>query len=372
MSAGIDLSTYFAGAFGGICALMVVLSVLVGQAYSERMLWWHATTVIAGLMVEFWSDRNPMLATTLWTLQLAVAALTLRATVGGTGAARRPAIALSLLSPAFGLAALLGLARAPSCAWLLLPWSAAVVWCLFRVWAQSKPWVYWIALGQLALGMHALVVLEVLPDFLLPAPQIQSMAALAVFAIATYLALVWFSRLRAENGLRVEARERIDPLTGLATPTVFFDRADGALVRSRNLRYRCAFVVVRIGNIDRIVEEENLENSESVILAASRAIGSTLRAQDSAARLGNNRFAVMAEGVREGAEGALATRIVAHGLRASDFGIIGSALHFQVAIVEIARPDLPARAILRQLDEALTQLAEQGSAHHIRVLPRMG
>ena len=47
--------------------------------------------------------------------------------------------------------------------------------------------------------------------------------------------------------LRVEARERTDPLTGLAMPRVFFDRVDGALIRSRNMGYASALVFAREG-----------------------------------------------------------------------------------------------------------------------------
>ena len=367
-----DPATYIAGAFAGICVLVLALSLLIGYAYNERMLWWHAATLTAALLVEVWSDTDTPLATLLWTLQLAIAALTLRATVGASGPTRRPGIALALLSPVFGLAAVYGLFRPPVGAWLLLPWAAAMAWALYRAWMQNRPWIYWLALGQAALAVQGMLAIGITPGPLGFQPRVESMGALALFAVSTYLALVWFSRLRAENVLRIEARERSDPLTGLSMPVVFFDRVDGALIRSRNMGYHCALLVVRIGNVDKIIEEEHLDSSESVILAASRSIRGVMRAQDSSCRLGNNRFALLAEGITPGSAGAIATRLMAHGMRAGQFRIVTSQLHFQIAVVEVRRADVPAKDILQELDHALTRLSMQNRSYQIKTLPRVG
>ncbi len=202
------------------------------------------------------------------------------------------------------------------------------------------------------------------------APEVLSLAALSVFSISTYLGMVWLSRSRAENALRVEARERTDPLTGLAMPRVFFDRVDGALIRSRSLGYACALVLVRIENIEKIVREQNLENAEPVILAAARAIANSLRPQDAAARLSGNRFCVMAEGIAEGAGTELATKILAQGLRAGESGLRGSELQFQIVVREILEPKTSSGAMLEELEEVLRDMSSQNSPHHIRTLPR--
>lgn len=365
-----EASLYLSGAFAGISVLVVLLSLLIGYAYTERMLWWHAGTLATSLVAQFWSHDKPELSITLWLVQLALACQTLRVTAGASGAMRRPALALHGVSLAFALSAALRFMPEGTCAWLLLPWAMVACWYLVRAWHQSGPWMYWLVLGQLALLAQGLVRARLLPG--LPVePELASLAALSVFAIATYLAMVWYSRLRTENSLRVEARERIDPLTGLAMPRVFFDRVDGALIRSRNMGYASALVLIRVENIDKVVAEQQLENSEAVILAASRAIASTLRAQDSAARLSSNRFAVLAEGIAEGASAELATRILAHGMRAGEWGLRGSELQFQITLVEIGQTDVQARTILRELEEALRFMADHHGSQHIRTLPRI-
>lgn len=183
--------------------------------------------------------------------------------------------------------------------------------------------------------------------------------------------MVWFSRLRAENALRVEARERVDPLTGLAMPRVFFDRVDGAIVRSHNLGYACALMLIRVDNIEEVVAEQGLDNSDRVVLAASRAIAGTLRSHDSAARLTGNCFGVMVEGIAEGTANDLATRVLANGLRAGEWGLTGSELQLQIALVEIDRADIQSPAVLRKLEEALQEMADHHDSSRIRMLPRI-
>jgi GGDEF domain-containing protein len=364
-----DLTTYLCGAFSGISALVVLLSLLIGYAYEERMLWWHATTLAVALPAQYGYPDRPRLAIALWALQLALAAQTLITAVGSTGALRKPTYTLRVLSLSLAVLIAVGVFPPDRLAWLLLPWSAAISWCLFRGWSQSRPWVYWLAIGQLALAFHWLA-----NDMLLPGSRggPLSLAALAVFGITTYLAMVWQSRLASENSLRIEARERTDPLTGLATPRVFSDRVDGALIRSRTLNYTSALMLIRVVNIDQIVADQGLEDSEAVILGASHAIASTLRAQDCAARLASNRFGVLAEGVAKDEPRDLATRILSRGLRGEEWGLRGSQLEFNIAIIEVGSMAMRAKAVLDDLELELKNMRDQETPQRIRtVLPRL-
>ena len=173
--------------------------------------------------------------------------------------------------------------------------------------------------------------------------------------------------------MRVEARERIDPLTGLAMPRVFFDRVSGALVRSRNLEYLSALMLIRIVNVEKVVAEQNMDNNEAVVLGASRAIASTLRAQDSAARLGSNTFGLLAEGIAYGEASALATQIVARGLRGEEWGLLGSSIKFHIAIIEFGPLILQAETVLRDLENALDDMRLQNAGRSIRTVnPGLG
>lgn len=369
------LPIYLSGAFAGIGVLVLLLSVLIGYAYRERMLLWHAGALASALLAQGLTQSSPRLSATLWVAQLLLSACAMRAATGTSGAMRRPAMVLPAMLVLFLLLTLIGLGlqlvSANLVNALLLPWAIVTGWYLLRAWKQSKPWIIWLALGQLALLVERLLWTSVLLAPEAVDPQIASLAALAVFGIATYVGMVWLSRLSAENALRVEARERTDPLTGLATPRVFFDRVDGALIRSRHMGYTCALLLIRVENIQETVAEQGLDNSEPVILAASRAIAAALRSPDSAARLASNRFGVMAEGIAEGMSSQLATQILANGLRAGQWGLQGSELQLQMAIIEIDPSDVKSAALLTELEGALRHMATQSGHTRIRTLPRI-
>lgn len=365
---------YASGAFAGICMLVMGLGLIIGHAYDERMLWWHCAAVGVALTAQALGEDYPASASALWAVQLALATLALCVATGSSGAIARPAKALNYLAMAFvGLmvpALALGLVTQRQMGMLALPWALLTSWYLIRAWSQSGPWIVWLAVGQLALvlqhflrtanmGLHG------------PELQMQGLGALAAYAATTYLGMVWQSRLHAENALRVGARERTDPLTGLAMPRVFFDRVDGALIRSRYMGYTCALLLVRVENIEKIVAEQELDNNERVLLAASRAISGALRSQDSAARLSSNRFAVMAEAIAEGSANQMATQILANGLRAGEWGLRGSELQFQMAMVEIDPCDVKLPAILAQLEAELVDMTDRSASGRIRTLPRI-
>ncbi len=371
-----SLPVFFGGALTGICALVVLLGIIIGHAYNERMLWWHSAATGVALVALVFTSSSPLFMTALWTLQLALSTQSLLVACGSSGAMHRPARVLRYLTVAIAIGVTasasldLNIGKHPGL--LCLPWALLTAWYLLRAQAQSRPWIFWVAGGYAALIAHYLLLELMLASP--PAAQasgLASVAALAVHAAASYLGMVWSSRLRSENTLRVEAREKTDPLTGLATPRVFFDRSDGALMRSRQLGYTCTLLLIRIGNIDRIVEERQLDSSESVILAAARAIASTLRTQDTAARLGNNRFAVIAEAIPGGTSRLLATQILAHGLRADECGLQGSELHFQIALVEIDHSSVRTRDVLAQLDHVLHDMGST-DVSHIKPLPHIG
>ncbi|MES2413824.1 MAG: GGDEF domain-containing protein [Pseudomonadota bacterium] len=370
-----NLPIYASGAFAGICMLVVVLGLIIGHAYDERMLWWHAGAVSIALVAQVLGDGYPASASALWAVQLALASLALCVAVGSTGAIARPAKALQYLSMAFVAlmvpALALNLVNQRQMGMLALPWALLTSWYIIRAWAQSGPWIVWLAAGQTALVLQHLLRTANLEPPQLDELQMHSLGLLAAYASATYLGMVWLSRLSAENALRVEARERTDPLTGLAMPRVFSDRMEGALIRSRSMGYTCAVLLVRVENIEQVVKDHQMDTNERVLLAASRAIAGALRSQDSAARLGGNRFAIMAEGIAEGTANQIATRILANGLRAGEWGLRGSELQFQIAIVEIDPSEASAASILAQLEEALYDMAESDSQNRIRLLPRI-
>ena len=341
----------------------MALSLLIAHAYDERMLRWHACALGVALPAQHLLVSHPPLAMMLWAAQLALVAQTLIVVVGTAGAMHKPARTLRLLSLIFAF--LLGSRLFPQLglAWFVLPSTVAASWYLYRDWDQGKPWIYWLALGQAALLAYWLLATSSTTN-----KEVFSMAALAVFGFSSYLAMVWKSRLNAENSLRIEARERTDPLTGLLMPRLFSDRIEGALVRSRKLNYSSALMLIRVVNIDKIVDEQAMKNNEAVILGASHAIASTLRQQDAAARLASNRFGVMAEGTAPGEASQLATHILARGLRGEEWGLRGSRLDFQIAVMEVGPAELRPQNILLDLEEALDHMRNLKTGPRIRAV----
>jgi GGDEF domain-containing protein len=375
MSQMFVLSPFNTGAFEGIAVLILILSLVVGYAYGERMLGWHAATLASGLSGQALAASNPNVAFILCAAQLGLAVQALCKTLGTAGAMRKPAFVLRVFA-ALAIPAVLLLFEfdelsGQTVGVLLLPWFAITLWYLFRARAGRQPWLGWLALGQLALLIQWLMGLPELRAYLKLDPTVGALAALAGFASATYIGMVCKSRFSSENALRVSARESTDPLTGLAMPIVFFDRVDGAIIRSRHLRYACALMLIRVENMDQLMADNKFDSLDRVALAASKAIADALRSQDSAARLSGNRFGVMAEGLDDNTANKIATKILANGLRASEWGLTRSELQFQIVMVELDSSEVKSAEVLVALEDALRSMTYQASASRIRTLPRI-
>jgi GGDEF domain-containing protein len=257
---------------------------------------------------------------------------------------------------------------------MLAPWACVVVLYVVRAWAQGRPWIFWLAAGQVALGVQWLVWIYAAHEPQADADVLQAagLAALALAAMSIYLAMVWRSRLNSENSLRVQSREKVDPLTGFVMPRVFFTQVNDAQVRSLSLRYASVLLLIRLQNLEQVTQDREAETTEPVVLAAAQAIASALRPHDIGARVSGNRFGVLAEGV-SGRQGAieLATRILAHGLRGDDYGMPGSELKFQIAAIEISQLGTDVSLILKGLEDALAEMTAQPGGPPIRVLKHL-
>jgi GGDEF domain-containing protein len=235
-------------------------------------------------------------------------------------------------------------------------------------WVRFAPWIFWIAGGQLALagGWIGLLVLQSrgaegsdMPAILWKSGQ------LAVFGFATYMALVWRSRLRSEVKLRARLVERSDALTGLALPAVFTRQVDAASARAREFGYRNVLVGLQVSNLVQLAKDHGLDSDELALVAAAGAIGSALRDVDVAARIAHNRFVVLVEGVAaEDSPHDIATRFVASGLRADPVRGLRLMVKFQCVALAVAGRSGTAREMLAQLasEPYGTPLADQGTS----------
>lgn len=362
------LTEFYDGAFAGITALIALLSLLVGTAFREPMLRWHCATLLVGLLAQLpFMVPDLYLPAELWLLQLVLAVRTLKVVLGNAGAVRRPARFAGYLG--WGLLALMPLQLVVPNAhiYALLPWALIAFWYVARSWSQSQPWIYWIAAGQLALAAQWLLVVANTFQPYAKIMQVSTLPALAVFALSAYIGMVWRSRTLSENNLRVEARKRVDPLTGLATMVKFTDRLEGALVRSKSLGYTSALLLVRLQPPK--ADDPNAQDTEALTLSAAQVISKCLRPQDLAARLSGNQFGVLAEGVRPQQGGQeLATRILANALRGNADSPNEAPLRLQMAVIEITNPQTDAEFFMQVLNNAMRQMTLHPDGPPIRSL----
>lgn len=346
------------GLLGGATGLVGLYSLLIGRAYRESALYALAAALAVGIvpvalaLPDIFAGRTPNLGWSSGTaevslLVLALASWALRGTLGGSMEGTR---FQHRVSHALVVAAGLGLAAAAAVvflrpgAWVLtvLPlWLIACGLALHQAWSRSTPWVYWIAAGQGALLAGWLVALvSYMPPYarapLAELGLVWHAACLVLYGMTTYIGLVWRSRLRSENALRVAAIDRVDALTGLAVPTVFNSRLDGAQKRARQFGYRNVLLGLQVMNLQALAEEFGLDSNELPLVAAARAISASLRDVDVAARLGNNQFAVLVEGVpADKSLPHLATRLIASGLRAKAVRGLPLAIEFQCVALNL-------------------------------------
>ncbi|HWP11332.1 MAG TPA: diguanylate cyclase [Ramlibacter sp.] len=360
------------GAFAGAQLLVVCFSVIVANTYRDRALLLHAAATMTGVLaVQTLVGGQPFLAEALVLLVLAVEGMQLRDLISHAGALRQPRrwlVGISvILLPALALAGFVD-------RWhLLLPglaaWTAIVLVITLRTWPQSQPWARWLVPGQLALAAGAGWLgwrsLDPDPDPALPLAGLLSAAAAAIF-----LATAWRSRIFSETRLRMDARNTVDPLTGLSTPLIFYDRVRA--VRSLIARYGhpSILLLVHIENLPQLSAEFGPEVAESALLVAANRIRQALRDGDVAARLSHTRIGVLAEGMSL-AEGSanIASRILVAGLKEPLPAAPTEFLQFRIVLAAVPVSDVPAKVLLQRMAARLDAQVAAPSERRIIALP---
>jgi GGDEF domain-containing protein len=360
------------GAFAGAQVLVVCFSVIVANTYRDRALLLHAAAAMMGVLaVQTLVGGQPFLAEAGVLLVLAVEGQQLLDLVSHAGALRQPrrwmTVICVILLPALALAGSVQRSH------LLLPglaaWMAVVLVITLRAWSQSKPWVRVLVPGQLALaagaGWLGWRVLDPDPDPALPLAALLSLSAAAIF-----LATAWRSRIFSETRLRMEARNTVDPLTGLSTPLIFYDRV-GA-VRSLIARYGhpSVLLLVHIEKLPQLSAEFGPEVAESALLVAANRIRLALRDGDVAARLSHSRIGVLAEGMSV-AEGAanIASRILVAGLKEPLPAAPTEFLHFRIVLAAVPVGQVPPKALLQRMAARMDEQLAAPSERRILTLP---
>jgi GGDEF domain-containing protein len=359
------------GAFAGALVLVVLLSVIVASTYAERaLLLLGAAAMMGVLAVQMQVGGHPFAAEGAMLLVLAADGLQLRDLVSHAGALRSPrrwlvAISMGLL-PLF--AAVTIIAR-----WhLLLPgltaWIAVVSVIMLRAWPQSQPWARWLVPGKISLAAAAAWfgwrLLDAEPD-----PALPLAAMLAVWSAAVFLATTWRGRLFSETRLRIDARNTVDPLTGLSTPLIFYDRVRAVRSLIRRYGHPSVLLLVHIEALDKLAAEFGPETAESAVLVAANRIREALRDGDVAARVSHSRIGVLAEGTSL-AEGSanIASRILVAGLKEPLPSAPTEFLQFRIVLASVPVNDMPAKTLLQRLAARLDDQLRTPSERRIVAL----
>jgi len=359
------------GAFAGAQVLVVCFSVIVANTYRERALLLHAAGVMmAVLAVQTLVGGQPFLAEAALLVVLGLDGMQLRDLVSHAGALRQPR--RWLVGVSLGVLPALALVTAIGRLHLLLPglaaWIAVTVVIMLRAWPQSQPWARWLLSGQVALAAGAAWLgwrsLDKEPD-----PALPLAALLSVWAAADFLACAWRSRIFSETRLRIDARNTIDPLTGLSTPLIFYERVKAVRNLIRRYGHPSVLLLVHIENLDKLAAEFGPEVSESAVLAAANRIRESLRDGDVAARLSHSRIGVLAEGISL-AEGSanLASRILVAGLKEPLPAAPTEFLQFRVVLALVPVDEVPAKALLQRMATLLDEQLKAPSERRIVAL----
>lgn len=346
------------GAFAGAQVLVVCFSVVVANTYRERALLMHAAATMLGVLsVQAVLGGHPFLAQSALLLALALDGMQLRQLVSHAGALRglrRWLIAISLgLMPVLALAAYIGGLQ------LLLPgvaiWLAVVMVIMLRAWPQSQPWARWLVPGQVALAAGAGWLgwrsLDAHPD-----PALPLAALLTVWTSAVFLATSWRNRIFGETRLRIDARNTVDPLTGLSTPLIFNDRVQAVRSLIKRYGHPSVLMLVHIEGLGALSAEFGPEVAESAVLVAANRIRLSLRDGDVAARISHSRIAVLAEGMPL-AEGSadLGSRILVAGLKEPLPAAPTEFLHFRIVLASVPLNEMTPRLLLHRLGSRMDE-----------------
>jgi GGDEF domain-containing protein len=239
---------------------------------------------------------------------------------------------------------------------------------MLRAWPQSMPWARWLSPGQIMLGAAGAWLgwrsLDSDPD-----PALPLAAMLTFWSATTFLATTWRNRIFGETRLRIDARNTVDPLTGLSTPLIFYDRVGAVRNLIRRYGHPSILLLVHIEKLDSLAAEFGPEVAESALLVAANRIREALRDGDAAARLSHTRIGVLAEGISVAQGSAdIATRILVAGLKEPLPAAPSEFLHFRIVLAPIPVNDLAPKTLLQRLATRLDEQVRTPSERRIVAL----
>lgn len=234
---------------------------------------------------------------------------------------------------------------------------------LWAAWRTGDRWVRWVALGMLPVLIAG--ALPVMRNFNLISSgflsQYGMVIAAALEAPLLLYGLLQRSSLQHEAQARARALALTEPLTGLSNRHNFMLRLHDSLVRAQRYQHRSALLLIALDNHDWFATQHGREVADRALVITGSLLRSVARDVDTASRIDDSTLALLMEGpVREAQALAVATSIVASGLRPAVQLPVGATLKFKVvvALLPDESPELQqdAQAHLDWLRQALDAL----------------
>lgn len=177
---------------------------------------------------------------------------------------------------------------------------------------------------------------------------------------------------RRDLNARASGLGNTDPLTGLHSSNVFQEKLRQSMVTAKRYKLPFAVLLVNLSNFASVTKNQGREAAGRTIVTAATRIRGAAHSTDTLARVGDAHFALLLEGPISPAEAnAMATRILASGLRPSNDMSEAEPLQFHIAVGHLdgaigeARED--AGACLARMLQAVNSLND-GSGKAIRLV----
>jgi diguanylate cyclase (GGDEF)-like protein/PAS domain S-box-containing protein len=177
-------------------------------------------------------------------------------------------------------------------------------------------------------------------------------------------------RKRLERELTFQALH--DPLTGLANRTLFADRVEHALTRSRRRLGTVAVLFLDLDDFKRINDRHGHGVGDRLLVAVAARIAGVMRIGDTAARLGGDEFAVLLEDLDDADQAQLVAGRLREALRGPfDLGGLEAFISASVGVALGRGTELNHTELLRRADQAMYQAKSKGRAGHAVYSPHL-
>jgi diguanylate cyclase (GGDEF)-like protein/PAS domain S-box-containing protein len=166
-------------------------------------------------------------------------------------------------------------------------------------------------------------------------------------------------RVSAEQALRHQALH--DPLTGLANRTLFNDRLEHAITRSKRHGGYVAVMIVDLDGFKTVNDSLGHQVGDDLLIAVAERFRNALRAYETVARLGGDEFAILLEDLHAPEHGGLVAQRVLDSLATPiDLGDREVAIGASIGIA-IAERDAPnPERLLSHADTAMYRAKREG------------